>query len=248
MALTQPKRPVGGAYGIFLAEKRPEFLKACEGQKASAISVMAGEQWKKLSASQQAPYQKKYEVAKATFDKDMAAFLAAGGEISKGQMALRSEKRNNKLKKGKAKDPNAPKKPTGGGYGVFLSEHRPRIVKSLPEGHQITDVTKAASVEWNALSDSGKKPYITKYNKKMESYKLAAEEYKAICPGSVENENVGAEGEPEEEDENDEIESEPRKRPAAPELNVRPAAQAVDKRPAGSSSAGPAAKRGRGTQ
>merc|ERR1719393_268417 len=52
MALEQPKKPVGGAYGIFLSEKRPEFAKKCEGQKASAISTMAGEAWKKVSQNE----------------------------------------------------------------------------------------------------------------------------------------------------------------------------------------------------
>eukprot|EP00913_Durusdinium_trenchii_P017191 g16165.t1 len=28
MAGEQPKKPVGGAYGVFMAEKRPEFAKA----------------------------------------------------------------------------------------------------------------------------------------------------------------------------------------------------------------------------
>merc|ERR550537_306982 len=123
MALEQPKKPVGGAYGIFMSEKRPEYLKACQGQQASAVSKMGGEAWKKLSDAQKAPYQKKYEQTKAKFDKDMAAFLAAGGEKTKGVRAQRSEKRKSKEGK-KVKDPNAPKKPTGGAYGVYLAENR----------------------------------------------------------------------------------------------------------------------------
>jgi len=41
--MEQPKRPVGGAYGIFLTEKRAEFMKACAGKQASAVSKMAGD-------------------------------------------------------------------------------------------------------------------------------------------------------------------------------------------------------------
>ena len=52
MAWTQPKKPVGGAFGIFASEKRPEFTKACVGQKASAVSKMAGEEWKKVSEAE----------------------------------------------------------------------------------------------------------------------------------------------------------------------------------------------------
>merc|ERR1719265_1362368 len=87
-----PKKPAGGAYGQFLAEKRPEFMKKCAGQPATAVSKMAGEAFKKLSDAQKKPYEQKYEAAKAKFEKDMAAFLAAGGEKQKGAAALRTEK------------------------------------------------------------------------------------------------------------------------------------------------------------
>merc|ERR1712083_829636 len=72
----------------------------------------------------------------------------------------------------KKKDPNAPKRPAGGAYGVWLAENRPRIVSSLPQGHKITDVTKAAGEQWKALSDAAKKPYEAKYAKKQEEYEM----------------------------------------------------------------------------
>merc|ERR1712039_465011 len=99
-------------------------------------SKMAGEAFKKLSDAQKKPYQQKYETAKEKFEKDMAAFLAAGGEKQKGAAALRAEKR--KAKEGKKKkDPNAPKRPAGGAYGQFLAENRSKIVSSLPQGHKM---------------------------------------------------------------------------------------------------------------
>ena len=188
MAMEQPKKPVGGAYGIFLTEKRPEFTKACQGQKASAISTMAGEAWKKLSDAEKKPYQKTYEGVKTKFDTDMAAFLAAGGEKVKGSRALRSEKR--KAKEGKSKkkkDPNAPKKPCGGAYPVFLAENRESIVKSLPKGHKMTDVAKAAGEQWKKLSAKAKKPYEDKYLKKKEEYEAAMIEYKKTLEEEVES-------------------------------------------------------------
>merc|ERR1719311_1537628 len=127
----------------------------------------------------------------------MAAFLAAGGEKTKGTVALRSEKR--KAKEGglkKKKDPNAPKKPVGGAYGVFLAENRATIVKSLPAGHKITDVTKAAGEQWKALSDAAKKPYEEKFLKKQEEYQVAFAEYKKTLPEDAEEED-------EEEEDND---------------------------------------------
>merc|ERR1711912_197087 len=97
--------------------------------------------------------------------KDMEAFLASGGE--KAQI-----KRKGKEGK-KKKDPNAPRKPAGGGYGVFLSENREKIVKSLPADHKMTDVGKAAGEQWRALSAAAKKPYEDKFAKKQAEYKAA---------------------------------------------------------------------------
>jgi len=197
--LEQPKKPVGGAFGIFLAEKRPEYLKSLAGKPACEVSKMGSEAWNKLSDKQKAPYQQQYEDKKAKFDKDMAAFLEAGGEKTKGVAGLRSERR--KAKEGKKeKDANAPKKPAGGGYGVYLAENRAAIVKSLPAGHKITDVTKAASAQWNALSDAAKKPFQDKYLQKVEEYKVALEEYKKTLPedAEIDEEDGDAEEEPEE--------------------------------------------------
>merc|ERR1719335_102501 len=59
-----------------------------------------------MTDAQKAPYLKKYEDAKVQFDKDMAAFLAEGGEVSKGAKALRIEKLT--AKERRRKDPNAP--------------------------------------------------------------------------------------------------------------------------------------------
>jgi hypothetical protein len=178
MALEQPKKPVGGAYGIFLTEKRPEYTKACEGQKASAISTMAGKAWKELSDSQKKPYEEKYIIAKAKFEKDMEAFLGAGGEKTKGVAALRKEKRDAKEgKKAKDKDPNKPKAPAGGGYGVFMAENRAKIAESLPKDHKMTDVAKEAGAQWKALSEAAKKPYEATYAKKRSEYLEAMQEY-----------------------------------------------------------------------
>merc|ERR1719265_1215055 len=161
-----------------------------------------------MTEAQKAPYQKKYEQAKVKFDKDMAAFLAAGGEAVMGARALRTEKR--KAKEGgkmkKKKDANAPKKPAGGAYGVFLAENRAKIVQSLPASHKITDVTRAAGEQWKKLSDSQKKPYNDKYLKKKEEYEAALEEYKKNMP---EDEEDDAEEEEEEEP------SPPAKKPAS---------------------------------
>jgi len=89
----------------------------------------------------------------------------------------------------KKKDPNAPKMPNGGGYGCFFEENFAKIKATLPAGHKTTDVSKAAGPQWKALSDEIKKPYAAMYQKKMDLYKVAMEEYKKTKPGSVKEED-----------------------------------------------------------
>merc|ERR1719454_2206737 len=130
----------------------------------------------------------------------MATFLENGGEKAKGARALRSEKR--KAKEAKKKDANAPKKPAGGGYGVFLAEKRPLIVQSLPAGsNKTTDVAKAAGEQWKKLSEAQKKPYNDTFLKKQEEYRVALAEYKANLPEDAEEEEEDEEEEEEEEEE-----------------------------------------------
>jgi len=175
MALEQPKKPVGGAYGYFLAEKRPEFTKACAGQKAPAISTVAGAAWKKLSEAQKAPYQKLYEAAKQKYEKDIAAFLENGGEKSKGMRAMRSEKRKAKeAKKGK-NDPNKPKRPAGGAFGCFLNANRPAFIKEC--GGAITGASKLASAKWKVLPAAERSLFEKEYEAKKTAYEEAMKTY-----------------------------------------------------------------------
>jgi len=202
-ALEQPKKPTGGAYGQFLTEKRQEFMKKCEGQPATAVSKMAGAEFKKLSEAQKKPYQAKYEAAKAKFEKDMKAFLDAGGEKQKGATALRAEKRKAKEAGGKkAKDPNAPKKPAGGAYGQYLAEKRPEFIKKCA-GKPITEVSKMAGAEWKKLTDAQKAPYEKKYAKAKADYEKAMASYKPPA---------GEEAEDEEEEAEEEEEAKPKKK------------------------------------
>jgi len=186
MALEQPKKPVGGAYGQFLAEKRAEFTKQCAGQKASAISTLAGEKWKAISDTEKPKYQTLYEQAKTKFDADMAKFLAAGGEKSKGVTALRSEKLKAKEGGGKkVKDANKPKKPAGGAYGCFLAKNRSTFQKECPGS--ITGVAKLAGQKWKELSDAEKEPFEKEYKVKYAEYHEAMKSY--VPPAGAEDED-----------------------------------------------------------
>jgi len=177
-----PKRPLS-AYFLFAGDVRDSVVDSISGDfNIGKVGKKIGQMWKNLSNAKKAPYQKKYEEAKAKFDTDMAAYLEAGGEKA-------SPKRKRKEMDGKKKkDTNAPKKPVGGAYGIFLAENREAIVKSLPEGHKITDVTKAAGEQWKGLSDEAKKPFQEKYEKKTEEFKAAMVEYEKTLPAEEEKE------------------------------------------------------------
>eukprot|EP00438_Fugacium_kawagutii_P028983 Skav211305 [mRNA] locus=scaffold3605:24062:25175:+ [translate_table: standard] len=73
--MVQPKKVAGGAFGQFLAEKRPELQAQCKGQPITAITKLASEKFKALSDEDRAIYEKKYQAAKAKYDEDMKAFL-----------------------------------------------------------------------------------------------------------------------------------------------------------------------------
>jgi len=179
MSAVQPKKPVGGAFGVFVGEKRAEFQKACEGKGVSEVSKMAGEEWKKLSEQDREPYQKKYEAAKQQYDQDLATFLANGGTKEKGAAALRKDAMKLKEAKKASKDKDAPKRPAGGAYGQFLAEKREEIKKSLPAGHSITDVTKKAGEMWKSLPADGRQKFEEAYKTAQEEYKTQMEIYSA---------------------------------------------------------------------
>jgi upstream-binding transcription factor len=183
MTGVEPKRPVGGGYGQFLAEKRAEFAEACKGQKASAVTIMAGLAWKNLTVEQKTPYQKKFEEAKAKFEKDMIAFVVAGGTKSLGIQALKTQKRKamEYTNRGKCpeQDPIGPKKPVFGAFGIFLNRKRDLLNKQCP--CHVMGITELASATWNVMSDVEKKPYEIEYAVKKEVCDEATKSYVPLC-------------------------------------------------------------------
>jgi len=177
MAMEQPKKVTGGAFGQYMAEHRPALLKECAGKPVTASVKLGSERFKALSDDGRQKYQDKYEKAAADYKVAMEKFLAGGGEI-----APRKSKKDKEGKKAakKEKDPNAPKKPTMGGYGQFMAEKREEVKASLPKDHKITDIAKKVAELFKALSEDEKKKYDEmfkkaqgEYNKEMVAYKLA---------------------------------------------------------------------------
>lgn len=199
MAAEQPKKPMS-AYFMYFDEHRAAIAKQL-GEKAKQKGILAktaAEQWRELTEDKKAPYEKRYAEAKIEYDKAVEAFKAGGGEIVRKRKADKNEKPK--------KDKNAPKKPSGGGYGVYLAEHRGEIMKSLPAGSNgIFDVTKAAGAQWKALSEAQRKPYENKYQIKMQEYVKAIEAYKAAKGATEDRSDEEEDQDAEEEEEEEEI-------------------------------------------
>merc|ERR1712110_75954 len=88
-----PKKPVGGAYGIFSNEKREEFAKIVEakGEKGfGPVAKMTSEAFKALTDMQRAPYEEKFKEAQLRYQKEREEYekkkadeLPAGTEPTK---------------------------------------------------------------------------------------------------------------------------------------------------------------------
>jgi hypothetical protein len=190
MAGEQPKKPMT-AFFLYTDEQRPIIVKQLgeEAKVKGMVVKTAAAQWKNLPDEKKAPYEKKAAAAKAEYDAALESFKKMGGEVVRKRKADKGAKPK--------KDKNAPKKPTGGGYGQFLAENRERIVKSLPSGSNvITDTAKAAGAQYKALSEDEKKPYEDKFKEKMKEYQAAMEEYKANQPAEKEEEEEDDEPSP----------------------------------------------------
>ena len=82
-----PKRPAGGAYGCYLEENRQRFMQQCKGQSATAVSKMAGEAWKALTAKDRKPFEDMYASKKKAYDKAKEAYKKSGGGSLAGDHA-----------------------------------------------------------------------------------------------------------------------------------------------------------------
>merc|ERR1740139_824504 len=106
----------------------------------------------------------------------MEAFLAAGGEkkaaVKKGAAGDTKSK--------KEKDPDGPKKPVGGAYGIFSNEKREEFTKAVAAlGEKgFGPVAKMTSEAFKTLGEAEKAVYQEKFAQKSEAYKEAVEAYK----------------------------------------------------------------------
>jgi len=185
-------------------EKAHEAQSLAKEKKALALTKAVVAQEKK--ASLLISLKKKAAAAKAAKEKKVAAEKAAAEKAEKSQPAdglvvryIKHTKEASPKKTPKKRvrevavpealkalpdvaKPERPtlKKPTGGGWGVFLQERREEITKSLA-GQPCTAVVKKASELYKALTEEERKPFHAKYLELFETYKTAVADYEEAC-------------------------------------------------------------------
>jgi len=175
MAIEQPKKITGGAFGRFLSEKRGELMKELSGKPASAVVKLASERFKALPEAGRAEYEEKYSQAVEQYNKDLEAFKAAGGEM-KAIAKRKGQKGEDGAAKKAKKDPDAPKKPAGGAFGRFLAKHRAEFQEQT-KGQPITAIAKLASEKWKQVSEEERGHFQAEFVSAMEAYKAAMKDY-----------------------------------------------------------------------
>jgi high mobility group protein B1 len=199
MGLEQPKKPVGGAYGLFVNENRPKFSEEAKAsgkaQWITLVSKIGSEKWKALPQAEKDKYQKKFEAIKEKYDKDLEAFKAAGGEVEKKKRKGKDDGTGKRRKK----DPDAPKKPAGGAYGCFVAKNRAEFMKQCP-GKPASEVSKIAGAKWKTMSAAEKQPYEDEYQKKKVAYEAAKAEYAKKNPAAAADDAEEDDDEEEEEE------------------------------------------------
>ncbi|KAK1343048.1 hypothetical protein QTO34_015820 [Cnephaeus nilssonii] len=195
MGKGDPNKPRGkmSSYAFFVQTCREEHKKKHPDSSVnfSEFSKKCSERWKTMSAKEKSKFEDMAKSDKARYDREMKNYVPPKGD-----------------KKGKKKDPNAPKRPPSA-FFLFCSEHRPKI-KSEHPGLSIGDTAKKLD----------KQPYEQKAAKLKEKYEKDIAAYRAKGKSEVGKKGPGRptgskkknepedEEEEEEEDDDDEEEDE----------------------------------------
>merc|ERR1712048_695835 len=164
-AVEEPKKPMS-AYFLYIQANRDAVQKELGVKDFGPVTKTLSERWKNVSAADRAVYDKQAADAKDQYEKDLAAFQAAGGVKGSKRKEKKEQKDAKAAKKAKKAADVAsgkPKKPAGGAYGVYMSHHRDEIMKGLPAGSKITAITKQGGERWKALSAKDKEKYESEY-------------------------------------------------------------------------------------
>jgi len=197
--VVEPKKPMS-AYFLYVQENRDTVQKELGVKDFGPVTKCLSERWKTLSPSVRSQLDKKAADLKATYEKELAAFKAAGGVVGAKRKEKRDAKADKAAKKAK-KEANAdkPRKPAGGAYGIYVAMNREQIMKSLPAGSPCTAVSKVAGARFKALGEKEKAIYEAKYQEKKAKYEEELAAWKAA---------KGADGGEDDDDDDEEEEDE----------------------------------------
>merc|ERR1719511_5846 len=137
---------------MFLAENRLSIAQEAASNKASAVGKLAGEKWKKMTAEQKAPFEKRADEAKKAHEKAIEEYKAQGGQVGKRRQE-KQEAKDAKASKAARKanqDPNKPKKPPTA-YWMWMGENR--LALMVESGKDVTKCSRLAGERWRGLSD-----------------------------------------------------------------------------------------------
>lgn len=144
MGKGDPNKPRGkmSSYAFFVQTCREEHKKKHPDSSVNfaEFSKKCSERWKTMSAKEKSKFEDLAKSDKARYDREMKNYVPPKGD-----------------KKGKKKDPNAPKRPPSA-FFLFCSEHRPKI-KSEHPGLSIGDTAKKLGEMWSEQSAKDKQPY-----------------------------------------------------------------------------------------
>jgi len=168
------KKPAGGAFGQWLNANRTSLAEKAKADgvsgAATGVAKTASTVWKLMSEADKAPWESKFKEALAAYN----AYKNSDSYVKPEKKAKRGDGKKKK------KDKNAPKKPAGGGYGVFFNEKREDFKQAAVAKSDVSfgGGAKLAGEAWKAMSEEQKKPYTDKYMAKQAEYAAAMAVYK----------------------------------------------------------------------
>ncbi|XP_048650111.1 high mobility group protein B2-like [Marmota marmota marmota] len=164
MGKGDPNKPRGkmSSYAFFVQTCRKEHKKKHPDSSVNfaEFSKKCSERWKTMSAKEKSKFEDMAKSDKVRYDREIKNYVPPKGD-----------------KKGKKKDPNAPKR-LPSAFFLFCSEHRPKI-KSEHPGLSIGDTAKKLGEMWSDQSAKDKQPYEQKAAKLKEKYEKDIAAYHA---------------------------------------------------------------------
>jgi high mobility group protein B3 len=196
--LVEPSKPQN-SYWLWLGENREKIAKELGSVKGSEVGKLAGQRWKAMPEAAKKPFEARAAELKKDYEKQMEAFLAAGGVKGK-RRAEKAEAKAAKTGRGEKKarkearaSSGQPKKPQTA-YFLYLNDNREAIQKELGS-KALPQVTKLAAERWKALGEAQKKPYEAKAAAAKAEYEKAMAEWKEKQGEGEDEEEDGEEGE-----------------------------------------------------